>query len=203
MVLFSFARGEAADQVTPPRGPDYSLEATRNQQRPLWEPGDLRTPAENQVQSQWDIGEPWGPAEAPEASQSPRSEPQSTSSQGTKVQEALQWQVILQKLNPDDQTLLVESIVAEKEAATKRVAAVATQELAQKDSEIATLRAALARHADGLLFLAEKPNRQGSRRLTVSGQSYTALSSLYSSTAGALWTTKTNWMSGDPCTSSW
>lgn len=46
----------------------------------------------------------------------------------------------------------------------------------------------------------------GSRRLTISmsGGGYTALSSLYSSTHGASsWYTKTNWMSGDPCTASW
>ena len=42
-----------------------------------------------------------------------------------------------------------------------------------------------------------------SRRLTVSGETYTALSSLYSSTAGVLWSNKINWMSGDPCTASW
>ena len=42
-----------------------------------------------------------------------------------------------------------------------------------------------------------------SRQLTVSGESYTALSNLYSSTGGAAWTVKTNWMSGDPCTAGW
>lgn len=42
------------------------------------------------------------------------------------------------------------------------------------------------------------------RRATVSGSSYTALSSLYSSTNGANWITRTNWMNGgDPCTESW
>ena len=41
------------------------------------------------------------------------------------------------------------------------------------------------------------------RRLTVSGSTSTALSSLYSSTAGASWNSKTNWMSGDACTASW
>ena len=41
------------------------------------------------------------------------------------------------------------------------------------------------------------------RRLTVSGETYTALSSLYSSTAGESWTNKANWMSGDPCTAGW
>ena len=36
-----------------------------------------------------------------------------------------------------------------------------------------------------------------------SGNTYTALSSLYLSTDGHNWWTKTNWMSGHPCTASW
>lgn len=31
----------------------------------------------------------------------------------------------------------------------------------------------------------------------------TALTNLYSATAGANWSTKTNWLIGDPCTSAW
>ena len=120
-----------------------------------------------------------------------------TAGGGTR-QMAGQWQVVLRKLDPDDQTVLLETITAEKEAVA-----------AEKDAEIAALQANLARALRGLSSQNDGPEggkgeRSGRRRrLAVSGDSYTALSSLYSSTAGVSWYTKTNWMSGDPCASSW
>ena len=110
-----------------------------------------------------------------------------------------QWKEILQKLDPDDQARLLE-IAAEKEAA----AAAARRSLAEKDSEIAALREALAQGADEATTTEKDGTAMStSRRLTVSGESYTALSALYVATSGAYWNEKANWMNGDPCTAGW
>ena len=41
------------------------------------------------------------------------------------------------------------------------------------------------------------------RRLTVPTETSSALSLFYVATGGSSWTTKTNWMNGDPCSNSW
>ena len=127
-----------------------------------------------------------------------------------RVHGAVQWEAVLRQLDAEGQALLHDAF-AEKEhaaaaaaAAAEKAAAVAVEGLAEKDSEIAALRAALLREKQGAMLPTKRRLGESTiRRLTVSGDSYTALSSLYSSTHGASWLTKTNWMSGDPCTASW
>ena len=122
-------------------------------------------------------------------------------------QVAVQWEAVLRQLDAESQALLQDVIAAEKEhaaAAAEKAAAVAVEGLAEKDSEIAALRAVLLREKQGAMLPTKRRLGESTiRRLTVSGDSYTALSSLYNSTHGASWLTKTNWMSGDPCTVKW
>ena len=163
------------------------------------EPGFPDNPEGGAGGWQWEQLETYGSSETMDISEQ-------TASQASE-QKALQWQAVLHKLDPDDQALLLDLIAEEKVAAKMTAAAVAAQELTEKDSEIAVLRASLA--ADGATSWAEKSNWHDSaisvshRQLTVSGNTYTALSALYSSTAGILWTASTNWMSADPCTAAW
>ena len=128
---------------------------------------------------------------------------------------AVQWEAILRKLDDEGQAQLLQSIaIVEENAATAAAVAAATADkavakategLAAKDSEIAKLRTALALSGGGMRATGRRTFTSTSHRLSnrVSGDSYTALSSLYSSTHGANWTLQTNWMSGDPCTASW
>ena len=154
----------------------------------------LQVAAASQAQASWDPGDLLGPAESPEESgfqseAAPHLDSSRISKDGAakvhEVQAAVEWEAILQKLDPDDQVLLLKSIdaeiaavaaaAAEKAAAAERAAAM--KSVMEKDSEIAVLREALdLREAASLM---SQPNGDGqtaissSRRLAVSGESYT------------------------------
>ena len=65
------------------------------------------------------------------------------------------------------------------------------------------LRTQLSTFGLPLLLLGATLSPTTSSPTPVPGLTFTALSSLYSATAGENWYTKTNWMSGDPCTAGW
>ena len=175
-----------------------------------------RGAAAKQVQGQWDLGQ--SHRVGPEVSQYPLAEGWASAGietseggflQAPRAQVAAQWEAVLRQLDAEGQALLHDAF-AEKEraaaaaAAAEKAAAMAVEGLAEKDSEIAALRTALLREKQGAMLPTKRRLGESTiRRLTVSGDSYTALSSLYNSTHGASWLTKTNWMSGDPCTASW
>ena len=211
VLLFFLAGITSANQV--PQHWDPGNPGAAAGAQPLWDPDNPRAPGGGgQGEAQWDPGEPqksdvlkspWPDVASPEEGYVPTS----------KAQVTVRWETILRKLDPDDQTLLLESIAAENAAAenatatvaaaaaeAEKATAMAEMKLAEKESEIAALRAHLALSADGAASWAEDST---SRRLTVPGLEWTALSSLYSSTLGASWTANTNWQNGDPCTAGW
>ena len=144
---------------------------------PHWDPGNPHSPPGSHVQAQADPGESNEYAELPDASRS--HQPVAMSPSDPMAQDTAQWQTILRKLDPDEQALLMESIAADKVASAE--GAVAAERAVSDRAIVERVAASCALCTD----------------------QYTALSSLYSSTSGPDWDSNTNWMSGDPCTSSW